>query len=161
MSSVDAPGGPSAHPGLLPEPESEGETDPDPAGLEQEVAEIRSHLGGLVSELDRRRRRLTPKALVTNNPVAVMVAAAALLGLCAAGVAWRIAHRRKERALLARARRWRHAFAEALVAPDAAVVAPPRPGFPMKVLTAAGAAAAAVVARRLAEQAFQSRRPRS
>jgi hypothetical protein len=73
--------------------------------LEREIDQIRGNLGGLVGELDRRRRRAFDVRLqFREHRVPILVGGAVLLALVGGGIALGIVRRRRAQALPARAR---------------------------------------------------------
>gem|GEM_PF-3540205 len=127
--------------------------------LEQEIEQIRENLGGLVNELEIRRRRLNPVAVMTRNPWALAIGGAVVLGAIVGAIAARRAGARRQRAWSSRAqaavkrgKRLRQALARAIDEPER--VATSEPPIAMKLLTAAATAATAVAVRRLANQLF-------
>ena len=127
--------------------------------LEQEIEQIRENLGGLVNELEIRRHRLNPVAVMTRNPWTLAIGGAVVLGAIVGAVAVRRAKARRQRAWSSRAqaavergKRLRQALARAIDATDK--VATPEPPIAMKLLTAAATAATAVAVRRLANRFF-------
>lgn len=115
--------------------------------LEHEIEEIRDNLGGLVSELDHRRHRLNPLNAVGRYPWPFAVGGVVMIGLVLGGIAWHSARARERDRLVNRGKRLRDALKRAVEKPEK--VAEPPPNLGMKILTAAGTAAAAVAARRL------------
>jgi hypothetical protein len=111
-----------------------------PAALEAQAEVIRDNVGALVGELDRRRKRLVPP-LVASGLV--------MLGL-AVGAAWLLG-----RAAPSRARRLQEALRRATDHPER--VAREQPNVAKKILAAAGAAAASVAARKLAQRWLSAR----
>jgi hypothetical protein len=122
--------------------------------LEGEIEGIRDHLDGLVTELDHRRHGLNPRVALARHPWAFAIGGAMLIGLVVGSVAWRNARARERDSWKGRVKqRWRTALRRAPEEqPETTAVGQPSIG--MKILTAAGTAAAAVVARRLATRFF-------
>jgi len=116
--------------------------------LEQEIEEIRDNLGGLVSELDHRRHRLNPLNAINRNPWPVALGGVVLIGAVLGGIALYGARVRKRESLMGRGQRLRWALQRAMDKPDK--VAKEQPNMALKILSAAGTAAAAVVARKFA-----------
>ena len=128
---------------------------PDPGTRVQELERtadaLRDNLGTLVDELGRRGRR----ALV---PAAIAATTFAALGITAAVLLRRRAHRRQPDRL----HNLSLALRRATERPER--VAPPRQGGLSKVAFAAAAAAASIVARHLAQrwvQSLDARQPRT
>jgi hypothetical protein len=124
--------------------------------LEQEIEEIRDHLGGLVTELDHRRHRLSPAAIIRRNKWPLAIGGAILVGAAVGSMVWRHARAQPTLSLVDRSKRLgadaRAYLGRAGDKPRAVTVEPPRIG--MKILTAAATAVAAVAARRLATRFF-------
>lgn len=129
-------------------PAAEDDPDKQAERLEQEIEEIRDNLGGLVSELDHRRHRLNPINLLTEHPVPIAIAGVVLVGAIWGGVLLHNARERERNSLVGRSRRLQSALRRAMDKPDKVAEAEPSVGA--KILTAAGTAAAAVIARKLA-----------
>ena len=136
----------------------ERSADKEAERLEQEVEQIRGHLGGLVSELNHRRHEAMDLGLQARRyAIPLALGAVALLGLVAGGVALSIHRSRRRRRLPARLARLRQALARMVDRPER--VARPQPSVGLKILAAAGAAAASVVGRRLAQGLTTSDKP--
>ena len=121
---------------INPDPEDEAQR------LEEKVEALRDNLGGLVSELDRRRHRLTAagkRAL----PYAAGVAGAAALAVTGALI-WRRRNRPSG------PRRLLEALRRISAHPDR--VGTNQPSVGKKILAAAGAAAASMLVRRLMDR---------
>ena len=142
-TGTNQPGPPSAKPE---EPVERAEQ------LEHEIDEIRDHLGGLVSELDHRRRRLSPVMVVVRNPWPFAVGGVVLVGLVIGGLALRRSRARQRDSWVNQGKRLRSALRRAVDSPDK--VAKAEPNIGLKVLSTAAAAAAAVAARQLATRLF-------
>jgi hypothetical protein len=122
-----------------------------PARVEHEIEEVRDRLTGIVRELDRRRHAaLDLRGQLRKHRAAVGVATASAL-LLVGGAIWLSVWLKARRArVLARAHRLRLALARMIANPDE--VARPKPNVGKKVLSAAGSAAAGVLAKTLAER---------
>lgn len=126
--------------------------DPDPdreaRRLEEKVEAIRDNLGGLVGELDRRRHRLTAAGKRALPYAAGVVGAA---GLAVTGA---LIWRRRRRP--SRARRMLTALQRLSAHPDR--VGQKAPSVINKIIAAAGAAAASMAVRRLADKLIAGKR---
>jgi len=120
--------------------------------LEHEIEEIRDHLGGLVSELDQRRHRLNPVAVVGRRPWTFAVSGVVVVGLVVGGLALQRRRARERDSWVNQGKRLRSALRRAVDRPDK--VAKAEPSIGMKVLSTAATAMAAVAARRLAIRLF-------
>lgn len=114
---------------------------------EREIEGIRDNLGGLLSELGRRRHRLAPRLLIRNHPLA-----AALIGLSAVaavggGLLLHARHVRRQHTLSARFSRltagWRRATGPAIPA------AKTQPPLGRRIVIAVSTAIAGTAARHL------------
>ena len=112
--------------------------------LEEQVEVIRGDLGELVSELERRRRRV-------GKPLVVAAAVTTALAALAAG-ALLLRKRRRQRRSRLRARSLAAALRRSLAHPER--VAPKKEGrsIAMKIALSAAASVASVVARRTAQR---------
>jgi hypothetical protein len=120
--------------------------------LVHEIDEIRDHLGGLVSELDQRRHRLKPVAVLRRNPWPFAVGGVMVVGLVIGSLALQRRRARERDAWVNQGKRLRSALRRAVERPDQ--VAKVEPNIGMKVLSTAATAMAAVAARRLAIRLF-------
>jgi hypothetical protein len=119
--------------------------------LQHDIEIIREDLGGLVTELDHRRHEALDVGLqVRRHAFPLAIGALALLGAAAGGFVWAAYRSRARRRLPARAARLGAAVKRMIDHPERQAPAPPSIG--LKVLAAAGAAAASVVGRRLAQR---------
>lgn len=118
--------------------------------LEQEIEEIRDHLGGLVTELDHRRHRLNPVTMVRRDPWPFAVGGAVLIGAIVGGIAWRHARTHRRVSWVDRGQRIRALLGLPATEPEKRS----EPSIGRKVLAAAATAAAAVAARRAATRLF-------
>ena len=123
-----------------------------PAELEREIVGLRSEMGDLVGELDRRRREVFDLRLqARRHPLAlglVGLGAALLLGGAVAVVVSRQRHRRRPGY---RARQLRAALQRVVEHPELVARGEPPPSE--KILTAVGVAAAGILVRRALERA--------
>jgi hypothetical protein len=119
--------------------------------VEHEVEAIQRNLGGLVGELDHRRKELFDlKLQVRRHAVPLIVAGGALLALLAAGVVAVVVRKRRRRTLRARANRFREALRRMTDHPEQ--VAEPKPHVGKKIASAGGSAAASVIGKKLAQR---------
>jgi hypothetical protein len=118
--------------------------------LEEQVDAIRDNLDGLVSELDYRRHEIM--RLLRRYAVPVSIGAAALGLAVAGGFVWR----RVRRPPPTRIQRLAAALGRAADHPER-VAQQTSPSVARKLILAAGAAAASVVARHLAQRWVQER----
>jgi hypothetical protein len=118
--------------------------------LQDDIEEIRGRLGGMVGELDHRRHDLFDvRKKVARHAVPLVLTGMALLGVVGAGIALAIRRRRQRESFGARLQRLRRALARMIEKPER-VASAPRPE--RKIATAAAAALASVVTKRLAER---------
>jgi hypothetical protein len=117
-------------------------------GLEGDIQEIRGKLGGMVSELDHRRRDLFDvKKQLGRHAVPLVLTGLALLGVAVGGVAFAARRRRQREAFGARLVRQRRALARMIDKPERVASAP----SPERRIASAGAASiVSVLAERLA-----------
>lgn len=136
---------------------SEPSNDKRPEELQREIETIRHNIGGLVSELDHRRHELfNVGAQVRRHGAALAIGGLALVGV-AAGVVLLARHRARARERLpGRAVRIGNAVARMVKHPERQ--APPPPSVGLKILAAAGAAAASFLVRRLLQRLIDERR---
>jgi hypothetical protein len=122
------------------EPETEKDPDRLAEKLDRRLELIRGHLGDLVSELDRRRHR-------AGKPLVIGVGVLAVVSLASVGgvMLWRRQHRRR-RAV----RQWIDALKRAVAHPDRVAPRKQEPSLPKKILAAAAASVASLLARRWA-----------
>ena len=156
-----APGGDGS--GIEPTaPLVEPSADDDPEArveqLEGEIGEIRTRLGGLVDELDRRRRQLAPGALVRAHPLSVAFGGLAVAGALAGAFALRGARGRRRRSLGGRVERLRLGLGRVLEPPDRVNRPVERGSGWRRLFFAAASAAATVAARHLAMRLLVTRR---
>ena len=139
------------------------EAGPAPTGerveaLQREIESIRDGLDGMVGELDRRRHSLFDvRTQLRRHTVPLIAVAAALLGITAGGIALGVAHRRRRARLGARLARFQQALRR-MVDKPARVANTPTIG--QKIIGAGGAAAASMVAKRLAGNLLHDRAAR-
>jgi hypothetical protein len=126
--------------------------------LQREIESIREGLDGMVGELDRRRHRLFDvRSQLHRNTVPLIAVGAALLGIVAGGIALGVAQRRRRARLGARVVRFQEALRRMIDKP-ARVANIPTVG--QKIVGAGGAAAASVIAKRLAGNLLRGARAR-
>lgn len=129
----------------------------DGATVEREIEGIRGKLDRLVSELDDRRRRLSPSSLLRRHPSWFMLVGAALLGgATGAGLLARRARRRKLHSWFERGRRLQSSIEQVM----AGKPIEQSPSFLRRALLAASLEAAAIAGRHLAVRIFGSRKNR-
>jgi hypothetical protein len=118
--------------------------------LVREIATVRTDLAGTIGELDRRRHELFDvRRQLRENPVRLLAVAAALLGVAVGGISLEIARRRRRDRLRPRLSRLEEALRRMVAHPNRVAT---DPGVGRKIVGAAGAAAASVVARKLAQR---------
>jgi hypothetical protein len=116
--------------------------------LQQEIAEIRDNIGGLVSELDHRRHDIFDVgSQVRRHGLSLALGGLALVGLAAGGVLLARRRVRARRSVPVRVARIGQALVRLVDHPERQ--SPPPQSIGLKILAAAGAAAASVLARRL------------
>lgn len=144
----------------LPLPEPAGDDDPDAKAerLEGEIGEIQTRLGGLVDELDRRRRQLAPGALVRSHPLTVALGGLAVAGVVAGAFALYGARGRRRRSLRGRVEQLRLGLGRVLEPPDRVTRPVERGSAWRRLVFAAASAAATVAARHLAMRLLVTRR---
>ena len=138
------------------------------ARLEHEIDDIRNNLGGLVGELDRRRRRAFNFRLqLRENTVPMIVGGVVLLGLVGGAIALVVSRRRRARSLsvrarafVARARGVRQAVRRAAVHPERVARAGKNGvvderNFMQRIVEAGALAGAGMAGRQLATRAFK------
>jgi hypothetical protein len=122
----------------------------DTAALERRAEHLRCRVDLLLDEADRRRHALTDavnlKHQVQLHPAVALSIAGGLLALAIALPILGVRRRRQRESLQARAAALRQALGRMMKRPDR--VAEGRPHLPMKVLSAALAAAASTIARK-------------
>jgi hypothetical protein len=119
--------------------------------LQKDIEQIRGNLGGMVSELDRRRHDLFDvRKQLSRHAIPLALTGLALLGVAVGGVALAARRRRQREAFGARLVRLRRAFARMIDKPERVASAP----SPERKIASAGAASiVSVLAKRLAERA--------
>jgi hypothetical protein len=120
--------------------------------IEGEISQIRGQLDQSLAELDRRRHEATDvKLQIRRHPVAVAAAGGVVL-LLLGGVAYAIwaAHQRDRP--VSKARRLKLAVGRMIDEPQK--VAKAEPTVPVKILAAAGTAAATMLTKKLIERAM-------
>ena len=139
------------------------EAGPAPTGqnveaLQREIEVIREGLDGMVGELDRRRHTLFDvRSQLRRHTVPLIAVGAALLGIVAGGIALGVAHRRRRARLAARLTRLQQALRRMIDKP-ARVANTPTVG--QRIIGAGGAAAASIIAKRLAGNLLRDRAAR-
>ena len=119
--------------------------------LEVEIEEIRDNVVDLVSELDHRRRALLRiPSRVREHGLSLVLGGLALGGLAAGGVLLARHRRRLRRSVPLRVVRIGQALGRLVDHPERQ--SPPPPSVGLKILAAAGAAAASVLGRRLMQR---------
>lgn len=125
---------------------------------EHQVEAIREHLGGLLTELDRRRHAVSPARLARHFPFAAVLGVATLAGVAAGAIAWKVRQSKRDNTLPRRISRLKLAVRRAVNRPEQ--VAKPEPNLPMKVATAIAVTAAGAITKRLIVRYFaQSSQP--
>ena len=145
---------------------SVGGKDPGPAptnenveALQREIESIRTGLDGIVGELDRRRHTLFDvRSQLRRHPVPLVALGAALLGIAVGGIALGLAHRRRRARLGPRLDRFHQALRRMVDQPGRVANSQ---GVGRKIVGAGGAAAASVIAKRLAGNLFREGRARA
>jgi hypothetical protein len=119
--------------------------------LEQDVDQIRGHIGELVRELNHRRHDAFDVRLqLHRHPGRLVLIGVAFVALVAGGVALMAARLRRRRAIGTRVRRLRTALHRIAAHPER--VAERTPTVSRKVLAAGGAAIASAVGKRVAKR---------
>ena len=127
--------------------------------LQREIESIRSGLDGMVDELDRRRHALFDvRSQLRRHAVPVLVLGAALLGIAAGGIALGVAYRRRRARLGPRLDRFHDALLRMVDQPGRVANSP---SVGRKIVGAGGAAAASVIAKRLAGNLLREGRGRA
>jgi hypothetical protein len=122
--------------------------------LQRDIEKIRGNLGGMVSELDRRRHDLFDvRKQVGRHAVPLALTGLALLGAAAGGIVLAVHRRRRRKAFGARLVRLRRALGRMIDEPER-VARASGPG--RKIASAGAAAVVSVMARRLAERAARA-----
>ena len=145
---------------------SAGGKDPGPAptaenveALQREIESIRTGLDGMVGELDRRRHALFDvRSQLRRHAVPLIALGAALLGIAAGGIALGVAHRRRRARLGPRLARFHEALRRMTDQPGRVANSP---SVGRKIVGAGGAAAASVIAKRLAGNLLREGRARA
>ncbi len=133
-----------------------GSSGKDPRQLAGDIETLRSELGDLVSELDRRRHEAFDVRLqLRRHPVAAGVAAATIAAALGGTIALIVWSRRRRQRPIEKAKRVRRAMGRLFEDPDR-VAMEPRIGE--KILAAAGTAAATMLTKRLVDRAVRPAR---
>jgi hypothetical protein len=129
-----------------------------PADAAREIEEIRDNIGDLVSELDHRRHDVFKvRSLVSEHGLSLALGGLALGGLAAGGVLMARRRCRVRRSLPLRVVRIGQALGRLVDHPERQSRPPQSVG--LKIVAAAGAAAASVLARRLMQRLFDDSHP--
>ena len=127
--------------------------------LQREVESIRSGLDGMVGELDRRRHALFDvRSQLRRHGVPLVALGAALLAIAAGGIALGVAHRRRRARLGPRLARLHRALRRMADQPGRVANSPT---VGRRILGAGGAAAASVLAKKLASNLLREGRARA
>ena len=145
---------------------SVGGKEPGPAptnenveALQQEIESIRTGLDGMVDELDRRRHTFFDlRSQLRRHTVPLIALGVALLGIAAGGIALGVAHRRRRARLGPRLDRFHEALRRMVDQPGRVANTP---SVGRKIVGAGGAAAASVIAKRLAVRLLREGRARA
>ena len=122
-----------------------------PGDLEREISALRSEMGDLVGELDRRRREVMDVRLqIRRHPLAVSLAGLAVAVLVGGAVAALLRSSRRKRTVSYRARQLQGALRRILDHPERVGRGEPPAGE--RILAAIGSAAAAVLVKRAFER---------
>jgi hypothetical protein len=120
--------------------------------VHSEIDTLRSELGGLVAELDRRRHEaLDLRLQVKRHPVLVAVVATTAALVVGGALAILVQGRRERRRPAVRARQARHAFARLMEHPDRVAAVP---SIGNKVATAVAVALVTGLAKRLLDRSI-------
>jgi hypothetical protein len=120
--------------------------------IEKDITSIRSEIGALVDELDRRRRELFDVRLqMSRHPVAVGVAGATAAVLLGGAVAMLIYNGRRKQRASYKAKQLKIAFGRMVAHPERVARGEPPPGE--KILAAVGTAVATLLVKRAMERA--------
>jgi hypothetical protein len=124
--------------------------------LQHDIEDIRENIGGLVTELDHRRHdAFNVKRQIRRHGPWLALGGLALVGLIAGGTLLARRRARARRRLPVRAARVAQALVRLVKDPERQ--APPPPSVGLKILAAAGTAAASVLAKRLATYLVERR----
>jgi hypothetical protein len=134
-------------------------TEASPGRLEGDVESLRSDLGDLIAELDRRRHEAFDiKAQLRKHPTALAVAGVAAAAIVGGLVAWKVHSRHEQEKPLNKARRARRAMQRLMTDPEHLAR---EPGVGEKVLAAAGTAAASLLVKRMIDAWVPKRGPKA
>ena len=127
---------------------SDPSNDKRPEDLQREIETIRDNIGGLVSEIDHRRHDLfNVKSQLTRHAMWLAIGGVALVAAAAGGVLLARHRARGRQSLPARTARIGDALVRLVNHPERQ--SPPPQSVGLKILAAAGAAAASILVRRL------------
>jgi hypothetical protein len=130
-----------------------------PGRLEGNVESLRSDLGDLIAELDRRRHEaFDVKAQLRKHPTALAVAGVAAAAIVGGIVAWTVHARHEREKPLNKARRARRAVQRLMQDPEHMAR---EPSVGEKVLAAAGTAAASLLVKRMIDAYVPKRAPKT
>jgi hypothetical protein len=120
--------------------------------IEEDIATIRDEIGGLVDELDRRRRELFDVRLqMQRHPVATGIACVTVAALLGGAVAMTIHDVRRRQRASFKAKQLRAAFGRMMDHPERVARGEPPPAE--KILAAVGTAVATLLVKRAMERA--------
>ncbi len=124
----------------------------DPESIVNDISTLRGEIGGLVDELDRRRREVFDvKSQMRRHPQAVSVGSIALAALVGGTIALLIFNSRRRRRPSYRAKQLRIAFDRVMKHPERVARGESPPGE--KILAAIGTAAASLLVKRALDRA--------
>jgi hypothetical protein len=137
---------------------SDGRARPmDARAIEEQIGGIREDLGLLLGELDRRRHELLDwRVQLRKNAVPIAIAAVGIAALGGGAVAWTMHRQEVARRPTEKARALGRALDRAMRHPNRVAGGKPHPASSLgyKVLSAAGTALAAILARQIGEAIF-------
>ena len=137
---------------------SEPSDDKRPEELQREIETIRENIGGLVSEIDHRRHDLfNVGSKLRKHGMSLAIGGVALISVAAGGLLLARHRARVRQSLPARAARIKAALVRVVDHPERQ--APPPQSIGLKILAAAGTAAASILVRRLLQRLLDD--PRS
>jgi hypothetical protein len=136
---------------------SEPSNDKRPEELQREIETIRDNIGGLVSELDHRRHEMFDVGgQLRRHGAALAIGGLVLAGAIAGGLLLARRRARARQSVPGRAVRIGNALARIVKHPERQ--APPPPSVGLKILAAAGTAAASFLVKRLLQRLIDERR---